>query len=1634
MLLFIVTTHAQTTIFEENFSSGSGSTPPSGWTNVINPGGDAGQNWVFDDASRGISGAGFSGNYAMLDSDDYGNGSTQNVTLTSEEFNASGFTDLELTFSNQFRFYSGQTGVIEVYNGSSWVNIDTYTSHTNYPTSAERTYNIQALANSATNARIRFVFTASWGYWWAIDNVKVTGVSSVPLIPITITADPKTKGFGDVDPALTYSITSGSLQGGDTLSGSLSRDTGETVGSYTINQGTLNNPSYNITYISAELTITEKDTDGDSIVDSIDIDDDNDGILDTEENCVIPGGSIPAGDSEDWIDGEYAVFGIGENTNGLGYQESGFQQAAYNRGIPLTVLDDSSTNYLRESPASSSSPLSLDDKVYFGINPTSSTNDGEVTLTSNYYAPDYDSGAGVGCSTYPVGRNSEIRTTTSTEFTSGGSSSAIYIIPERGAVTGNSFSVHIDFTSPVYAFSFDLNDVFDTTNGAVIPTYEIEVLADGKLLAFLTADSFSNDGTGTMELYRGDKTTLVNGAINIGDDTEATIGFINTTGVTNVEIKTTIVSGEIDECARDAHGIDSFAYGTTSPNCTAGDIDFDGDGLTNDKDLDSDNDGIPDNIEAQSTIDYIIPTYVVGANGLDSAYENNDTASATGLTPINTDGSPDNSDFTDLDSDNDGLFDTAEVGYTIDSDSDGVSNGTFGNNGLDNSLYPADDFLDVNATIDDPTLLIDTDGDVLTVGDVNYRDTELSGTPMITQIHHSATEKIIEITNIHATNTIQANTVKLSLYSNKTGAQTDVIPNTTFTITSALAPGESILITNTGSSFPGIVNASLTSFEDANDILLLAHPKSDISGQKDWKNRYDTNTTFNNNTSYIRTDEVTNVSKDFDSNQWVAYVDDALDPYNDLAVGGPERHPHDPLISEIATANSESNIKFGKHRFNPTIRTGNSWSNGYPDRTRRVVISENFEVSSERLKARKLTIDTNSKLTISNNLLIVTEDITFGSANDEIRLVGNSQLIQTHTTNSKINGSGKLYVDQNSEIASIYRYNYMSSPVGSGSNFIINNVLKDGTTPTSSTSTPLDIDFVTGYNGAPTDPIKIADYWIYTYASGNGTRSNWSQKKSTGSIPVTDGFTFKGPGKAQNYTYVGTPNDGNLDTAIGGNESYLVGNPFASSISVKKFIEDNINSIDGTLYFWEHAGEQDISSSDTAGHSYSGYIGGYATRNIAMGIAASSTSLAGAYDILVEAENETYTGTTTDYLGSNSVLLDNNLEYASFESINRGVDMLRINYASNTPKNLRLKVDNKIINNYLLPISSNYSTYEIEICIQRNSTIVLESLDDDVIYINNIQLMDDDGIITCAPSVGTGGFTYTSPLEYIAISQGFFISGDSNGGPIVFNNSQREYKTEGAESVFFRNNNKNNSSKNSAFRDSYKLPIIKLGLNYTDSENRKIHRQIGISFNENNTFEREKGYDSELYDESNTDFYWKFPNSDTKYSIAGVQEISKDLEVPLVIDVEKSGDFLIGVDEWNLINRKVYIKDKLTQKYYLLNKEKMSLKLETGTYLDRFALSFEGAPVTSLDEELLNNSLIVFYDDSSSEIVIKNETSLEIQKIELYNLLGQKINSFKDFNPDLLISRFHVKNPSTAVYIAKVLTSKGEFTKKIILK
>ena len=93
-----------------------------------------------------------------------------------------------------------------------------------------------------------------------LDNYDITYVSdslTVLPAPLSITADAKSKTFGDPDPALTYAHSA--LVGGDTeaiFSGLLTRAVGEDVGAYAIGEGTLSaGANYEVSFTRAELVI-----------------------------------------------------------------------------------------------------------------------------------------------------------------------------------------------------------------------------------------------------------------------------------------------------------------------------------------------------------------------------------------------------------------------------------------------------------------------------------------------------------------------------------------------------------------------------------------------------------------------------------------------------------------------------------------------------------------------------------------------------------------------------------------------------------------------------------------------------------------------------------------------------------------------------------------------------------------------------------------------------------------------------------------------------------------------------------------------------------------------------------------------------------------------------------------------------------------------------------------------------------------------------------------------------------------------------------------------------------------------------------------------------------------------------------
>jgi hypothetical protein len=664
---------------------------------------------------------------------------------------------------------------------------------------------------------------------------------------------------------------------------------------------------------------------------------------------------------------------------------------------------------------------------------------------------------------------------------------------------------------------------------------------------------------------------------------------------------------------------------------------------------------------------------------------------------------------------------------------------------------------------------------------------------------------------------------------------------------------------------------------------------------------------------------------------------------------------------------------------------------------------------SENANVREIEVESGGKLVVdAERGLQVTNGITL---NGEIRLLDKAQLIQTHTGTSTITGIGNLYIDRDSEVVSKFLYNYFSSPVvtAGSSNYTVASIMKDGTTPTSVSSSPPDINYITGldgnFNGSS---IEIAERWIYTYDDvGGGTYAydNNSNSGSTQTIDPGKGFLFKGPGRAQNYTFVGKPNDGTYTyTSIPSGVNILVGNPYPSAFDVQEFLSDN-SALGSTIYLWQQAAVDNVAE----GHFSAGYNGDYAIINL-------STSTAGTLPSEITLTEEAEDGT----LGGSAVINGDKVDLITaldeitfdFNTLSIAVDSLFIGYSSNALKTIDVNVNNvsQLTNVNLPSTSGELDTLKVEMEINPLDEVVLKSNDANTSSIDHVFVKQK--------------FTSTAPsFNYFTVGQGFFFFTD-NAGTLEFNNSQRAFIPEGTSgSFFFKNGEKKKSD----------LPVLKLGMDFSPEKNQVFHKQIAISFKKGNSFDYDRGFDSELQEQQqNTDFYWKFRHDDALYGIAGVQEITDDLEVPLEILIENSQEISIGIDVLQNIDKNIFIKDTETDIYYNISNEKAKIQLEAGVYKERFYLVFKESLVLSDNNEVLG-SFVIKHNRKEKVVSIHNKGTSSIEKVTVYSLIGQKIieitDEFQLAKKEILLKTNRLKQ---SVYVVSIETSKGKITKRFI--
>ena len=89
-------------------------------------------------------------------------------------------------------------------------------------------------------------------------NISATALADILQRSLIIAADDISRFVGEADPALTFSVLGDGLVQGDSLTGMLSREAGESPGAFGINIGSLSaGPNYDIQFSSGVLTILQ---------------------------------------------------------------------------------------------------------------------------------------------------------------------------------------------------------------------------------------------------------------------------------------------------------------------------------------------------------------------------------------------------------------------------------------------------------------------------------------------------------------------------------------------------------------------------------------------------------------------------------------------------------------------------------------------------------------------------------------------------------------------------------------------------------------------------------------------------------------------------------------------------------------------------------------------------------------------------------------------------------------------------------------------------------------------------------------------------------------------------------------------------------------------------------------------------------------------------------------------------------------------------------------------------------------------------------------------------------------------------------------------------------------------------------
>lgn len=227
--------------------------------------------------------------------------------------------------------------------------------------------------------------------------------------------------------------------------------------------------------------------------------------------------------------------------------------------------------------------------------------------------------------------------------------------------------------------------------------------------------------------------------------------------------------------------------------------------------------------------------------------------------------------------------------------------------------------------------------------------------------------------------------------------------------------------------------------------------------------------------------------------------------------------------------------------------------------------------------------------------------------------------------------------------------------------------------------------------------------------------------------------------------------------------------------------------------------------------------------------------------------------------------------------------------------------------------------------------------------------------------------------------------------------------------------------------------VQRVRINFETPEGFVRHLLLGFTPDDAATDGFDYGYDAPNIEDHPDDMNWMI--EDDRYVIQGVGAFDHSKAYPLGIFMTNSGT--VNISLMSLENFpgpiNVFIYDVNNASFHQINDADFSFNLPAGDYHENYFITFSTNAAISgtlnISEETIDSFSIKFL-KNSKELVFQSETNNRIDKIEIYNLLGQIIA--KQINPNQNRVLIPIHNYATQPLLARIQSGQKSYVKRII--